>query len=63
MTSENTDDSIDLRSDDQKVYYVVADAEGIWMIDIPAENDEILFETTDLFTAEQVLCREISRCD
>ena len=63
MTNENTDDSIDLRSGDQKVYCIVADSEGIWMTEAPDDEDEILFETADLFTAEQVLCREISRCD
>ena len=63
MTSEITDDSIDLRSHGLNVYYIVADAEGIWMTETPDDDDEILFETADLFTAEQVLCREISRCD
>ena len=63
MTSENTDDSIDLRSHGRKVYYIVADSESIWMTETPDDDDEILFETADLFTAEQVLCREISRCD
>ncbi len=63
MTNEYSGDSIDLRSDDQKVYYIVADSEGIWMTETPDDEDEILFETADLFTAEQVLCCEVSRCD
>ena len=63
MTNENADDSANLRSHDEKVYHIVVDADGIWMTEMPDDDDEILFETTDLFTAEQVLCREISRCD
>lgn len=63
MTNESTDAPIELRSHGKKVHYIVADAEGIWMTETPDDDDEILFETADLFTAEQALCREISRCD
>jgi hypothetical protein len=63
MANDAADDSIDFRIQEPGVYYIIADAEGIWLTEMPDDDDEILFETTDLFTAEQVLCREISHCD
>ena len=49
-------------SQSETVYYVVMDDEGIWMMtQTPGEDDEILFQTTDQFTAERALCIELAR--
>lgn len=60
MSEVNAEDSPN-RGD--TVYYIVTDNEGIWMMtQTPGEGDEILFQTTDLFTAERTLCIELARC-
>lgn len=63
MSEENAEVMADSPSRSETVYYVVMEDEGIWMMtQTPCEDDEILFQTTDLFTAERALCIELARC-
>ena len=63
MSEENAEDLPDSPNRGDTVYYIVTDTEGIWMMtQTPGEDDEILFQTTDLFAAERALCIELARC-
>ena len=62
MSEKNADVLTGSPSQDETVYYIVVDNEGIWMMtQFPGEDDEILFQMTDLFAAERALCIELAR--
>ena len=44
-------------------YHVIQDDEGFWITETPNTKDTIIYSTTELFTAERVLCRYVSASD
>lgn len=47
----------------KKTYYIIQDHDGFWMTETADPSDTIIYSTTDLFTAESVLCRYVAAAD
>lgn len=45
------------------MWYIIQDADGIFLTQTPAETDEIIFSSSVLEEAERALALECSRCD